>query len=148
MAPLLIFYDPSKTGSVKGVLLDLDDITFNHVQVFWLWWFIGKSWLEKHEEKLGNYESIKVLRMLMYIWYVYIYIYLEPTWPLFWKFNPPNQPLFQSQPGSLRGSRYFEYIHEISTHGTNVSRFLLKINKSSLLGVGRIYFAHGSITRR
>ena len=71
---LLIFYEPPRLDHL-AVLLDLDDITFNHVQVFWLWWFIGKSWLEKHEDKLGNYESIKVLRMWWYmILYIYIYI--------------------------------------------------------------------------
>ena len=41
--------------------------------------------------------------------YIYIYIYLEPVWFLFWGFNPSKHSLFQSKQGHL-GSRYM-YIY-------------------------------------
>ena len=46
----------------------------------------------------------------------YMYVYLEPKWPLFLKINPPKQGLFQSkQPGHL-SSRYIYTCIYTHTH--------------------------------
>ena len=38
--------------------------------------------------------------------YIYIYLPIEPKWPLFLKVNPSKQGLFQSKQGSFGFERY------------------------------------------
>ena len=59
----------------------------------------GKTPKMDGENNGKPYEQIDDLGVPLFFGntHLYIYIYLEPKWPLFLKVNPPKQCLFQSK---------------------------------------------------
>ena len=61
-----------------------------------------------HQKKPTKRQTFYISRRSRYI---YIYIYLEPKWPLFLKVNPPKQGLFEPKQGAPFGFQVYIYIH-------------------------------------
>ena len=58
--------------------------------------------------------------------HIYIYMYLEPKWPLFLKVNPPKQGLFQSKPGSFGFQVYIYISDKIPQTYPNIASTLIR----------------------
>ena len=81
--------------------------TYNYIPGTWnihLWIVFSIGWrtTSLHQEWLEITISIH-LRLVPYSsrYIIYIYIYLEPNWPLFLKVNPPKEGPFHSKQGSF-----------------------------------------------
>ena len=63
------------------------------------------------EGEASTFKSRYNICIYIYSVRMYIYIYLEPKWPLFLKINPTKQGLFQPKQGSFEFQVYNRYIY-------------------------------------